>query len=152
MHHAQAVPGVCLVAVLAVLSGCGGSDTTATFKSGYNSVRTQLNQTGQAIANEISQAPKQNDAQVSASFQSLATRFEGQVAKLKALKPPSSVAAQWNNVTSAASKLTSDLKAIASAAAAHNSSATQQAATSLAASASALTQAINPIKQKLGLK
>src|SRR5437763_4413000 len=152
MHHAQAVPGVCLVAVLAVLSGCGGSDMTAQFKSGYDAVRAPLNQTGQAIAQEISQASKQSDAQISANFSSLAQRFSAQLAKLKALKPPSSVAAQWTNVTDAATRLDSDLSAIASAAGTHNSSATQKAATSLAADASALTQAITPIKQKLGLK
>lgn len=152
MHHGRAVWGVCVVAVVAVASGCGGSDTTAQFKSGYNSVRTPLNQTGQAIAQEISQAPKQTDAQVSANFHSLAQRFSAQVAKLKALKPPSSVSAQWPKVTDAATKLDSDLSAIASAASTHNSSATQQAAASLAADASALQQAITPVQQKLGLK
>ncbi len=152
MHHGRAVSGVCVVAVVAVLSGCGSSDDTAKFKSGYNAVRTQLNETGQAIAQEISQASKQTDAQVSASFHSLAERFSSQLSQLKALKPPSSVTAQWKNVTNAATKLDADLNAIASAAGAHNSAATQQAAASLAADASALTQAINPIKQKLGLK
>ncbi len=152
MDHRRAVSGVCVTAVVAVLSGCGGSDQTATFKSGYNAVRGPLNQTGQAIAQEISQASKQTDAQVSASFSSLATRFQTQLAKLKALKPPSSVAAQWTNVTNAATRLDSDLNAIASAAGTHNSTATQKAAASLAADASALTQAITPIKQKLGLQ
>lgn len=152
MHHGRAVSGVCVVAVVGALSGCGGSDDTAKFKSGYNAVRGPLNQTGQAIAQEISQASKQTDAQVSASFHGLALRFQSQLSQLKALKPPSSVTAQWKKVTDAASRLDSDLSAIASAAGAHNSSATQQAATSLAADASALTQAINPVKQKLGLK
>jgi hypothetical protein len=152
MDPGRAVSAVCVVAVVAVLSSCGGSDTTTTFKSGYNAVRGPLNETGQAIANEISQAPKQTDAQVSASFNSLAQRFSAQLAKLKALKPPSSVAAEWGNVTDAASKLDSDLSAIASGAAAHNSSATQKAAASLAANASALQQAITPVRQKLGLK
>src|SRR5205814_3860519 len=94
MHHGRAVSGVCVVAVVAALSGCGGSDDTAKFKSGYNAVRGPLNQTGQAIAQEISQASKQTDAQVSASFRSLAQRFSTQVAKLTALKPPSSVATE----------------------------------------------------------
>ena len=152
MHHGGAVSGVCVAAVVVVLSGCGGSDTTTQFKSGYNAVRGPLNQTGQAIAQEISKASSQTDAQVSENFSSLAQRFSIQVAKLKALKPPSSVAAQWNNVTDAATKLDADLNAIASAAGAHNSSGTQQAAASLAKNASALQQAITPIKQKLGLK
>jgi cytochrome c556 len=152
MHHGRAAWALSAVAVVAVLSGCGGSDTTAQFKSGYNSVRIELNQTGRAIAQEISQTPRQNDAQVSASFRSLAQRFSTQVAKLTALKPPSSVAAEWHNVTDAAIKLDSDLSKIASDMAAHDTSAAQQAATSLAANAKALQQAITPIKQKLGLK
>ncbi len=152
MHHGRVLSGVCVVAVVMALSSCGGSDTTAKFKSGYNAVRGPLNQTGQAIAQEISQASKQTDAQVSANFRSLAARFHSQVTQLEALKPPSNVANQWKNVTDAASKLDSDLNAIASAAGAHNTSATQQAAASLAANASALQQAITPIKQKLGLK
>ena len=152
MHHGRAAWVLSVVAVVAVLSGCGGSDTTAQFKAGYNSVRAELNQTGQAIAQEISQASKQTDAQVSASFRSLAQRFSTQVAKLTALKPPSSVATEWNKVTDAATKVDSDLSAIGSGAGAHNSSATQKAAASLAEDASALTQAINPVKQKLGLK
>lgn len=152
MHHGRAVSGVCVVAVVTALSGCGGSDTTAKFKSGYNNLRGPLNQTGQAIAQEISQASKQTDAQVSANFHSLAARFQSQLSRLKALKPPSSVAAEWTNVTNAASKLDADLQAIANAAGAHNSSATQQAAASLASSATALQQAVTPVQQKLGLK
>ena len=152
MDRGRAAGGVCVAAVVAVLAGCGGSDTTAQFKSGYNSVRTELNQTGQAIAQEISQAPKQTDAQVSASFHSLAQRYSAQVAKLKKLNPPSSVSTEWKKVTDAATKLDSDLSAISSAAGAHNSAATQKAAASLAANATALTQAIAPVKQKLGLQ
>jgi hypothetical protein len=152
MRQRRAMSGVCVVAAVTALSACGGSDTTAKFKSGYNAVRAPLNQTGQAIAQEISKASSQTDAQVSANFRSLAARFHSQLNQLKALKPPSSVAAQWTKVTDAASKLDSDLNAIASAAGAHNSSATQQAATSLAANAQALQQAITPVKQKLGLK
>ena len=152
MHHGRAAWVLSVVAVVAVLSGCGGSDTTAQFKAGYNSVRAELNQTGQAIAQEISQASKQTDAQVSASFRSLAQRFSTQVARLTALKPPSSVAAEWNNVTDAAEKLDSDLSKIASDIGAHDTSGAQQAVASLAANAKALQKAITPIKQKLGLK
>jgi hypothetical protein len=152
MHHRRAVSGVCLLAVVAALSGCGGSDTTAQFKSGYNAVRGPLNQTGQQIANEIRAAPKQTDAQVAANFRSLAARFKSQVDQLKALKPPANVAADWTKVTNAASRLDSDLSAIASAASSHSTAAAQQAGASLATDAQALTQALTPVKQKLGLK
>jgi hypothetical protein len=153
MHHRRAVSGVCVLAVVAALAGCGGSsDTTATFTSGYNAVKGALNQTGQEIAKEIQQAPKQTDAQVASNFRSLAARFKTQVAKLQALKPPASVSADWTKVTNAASKLDSDLSAIAAAAASHSTAAAQQAGASLAADAQALTQSLTPVKQKLGLK
>jgi hypothetical protein len=152
MLQGRAVPVICVLAVVAVLAGCGGSDTTTQFKSGYNAVRGQLNQTGQAIATEIQQAPKQTDAQVAANFHNLAGQFSSQLAKLKALKPPANVSSDWNNVTNAATKLAADLNAIASAATTHNTAAAQQAGASLAADAQALTQSLTPVKQKLGLK
>jgi hypothetical protein len=74
------------------------------------------------------------------------------VAQLKALKPPSSVASDWTSVTNAATRLDADLNAIASAAVSHSTAAAQQAGASLAADAQALTQALAPVKQKLGLK
>jgi hypothetical protein len=153
MHHRRAVPGVCVLAVVGVLAGCGGSsDTTAQFKSGYNAVRGPLNQTGQAISKELQAAPKQSDAQVAANFRSLAAKFSEQVAKLKALKPPASVAADWTKVTDVLTKVDADLSAIAGAAASHSTTAAQQAGASLAADAQAEVQALAPVKQKLGLK
>jgi hypothetical protein len=152
MQQGRAVSGVCVVAVVAVLSGCGGSDTTAQFKSGYNAVRGPLNKTGQDVANELQQAPKQTDAQVASKFRSLASQFKTQVNQLKALKPPASVSSDWTRVTTAATKLDADLSAIASAAASHSTAAAQQAGASLAADAQALTQSLAPVKQKLGLK
>jgi hypothetical protein len=115
-------------------------------------VRGPLNQTGQQIANEIRLAPKQTDAQVAANFRSLAARFSTQVAQLKALKAPASVASDWTKVTNAATRLDADLSAIASAAASHSTAAAQQAGASLAADAQGLTQALTPVKQTLGLK
>jgi hypothetical protein len=152
MHHRQAMSGFCVLAVLGVLAGCGGSDTTDKFKSGYNAVRGPLNQTGQQIATELQQAPKQTDAQVASKFRGLASQFKTQVDQLKALKPPTNVAADWARVTNAATKLDADLSAIASAAASHSTAAAQQAGASLATDAQALTQALAPVKQTLGLK
>jgi hypothetical protein len=107
---------------------------------------------GQQIATELQQAPKQTDAQVASKFRGLASQFKTQVDQLKALKPPANVAADWTRVTDAATKLDSDLSAIASAAASHSTAAAQQAGASLATDAQALTQALAPVKQKLGLK
>lgn len=137
------------------VAGCGGSsssDTTAQFKSGYNAMRTPLNQTGQAIATELTKAPKQTDAQVQSSFQSLAQRFGSQVSQLGKLKPPANVQNQWNKVIHAASTIEADLVAVATAARTHNAKLAQSAGASLAKNAEALTAAVAPIKAKLGLK
>ncbi len=148
----RSVSVVPVLATVALLCGCGSSDTTASFKSGYNSLRGPLNQTGQQIAAEINQAPKQTDAQVEQAFRSLATRFQGQVSKLQTLKPPSNVAADWNSVLSASSRMEADLNAIAAAAATHSASAAKQAGASLVQDAQSLSAAAAPVKSKLGLK
>ena len=150
--RSRTVAAVSVLATVALLSACGSSDTTATFKSGYNSLRGPLNQTGQQIATEINQAPKQTDAQVEQAFRSIATRFQGQVSKLQTLKPPASVAADWNSVLSSASRMETDLNAIAAAAATHSASAAKQAGASLVQDAQSLTAAAAPVKSKLGLK
>jgi hypothetical protein len=121
------------------------------FRSGYIGLRDPLNQTGQAIANEIQQAPQQTDAQVAASFSSLASRFQAQVGQLESLQPPANLQGDWNSVIAAAQRLVSDLKAIAVAATTHNTSAAQEAGASLAADAQELTSALQPIKAALGL-
>ena len=152
MHHGRAASGVCVVAVITALSGCGGSDTTAKFTSGYNAVRGPLNQTFQAIEAELQRVSTQTDAQAGAAFESIATRFRGQVAQLKALKAPSSVAGHWKNVTDAATRLDADLNRIGSAANSHNRPAAQLAFGDLETDEHALTDDAAFVKQKLGLK
>ncbi len=149
----RSVSVISTLAAVAVLCGCGSSsDTTAKFKSGYNSLRGPLNQTGTQIATEIEQASKQTDAQVEQAFRGLAQRFQGQLSQLQTLKPPSSVAAEWNSVLAAASRLEADLNAIAAAAATHSAAAAKQAGASLVQDSQALQTATQPVKTKLGLK
>jgi hypothetical protein len=152
MYHRRAVSGVCVLAALGALSGCGGSDTTSTFKSGYNRVRGPLNQTGQQIANEVNRVSTQTNAQAAANLRRLAAQFQSQLAKLEALKPPADVSADWTKVKNAASKLGPDVNAMATAAATGSNGAFQQGVASLQADAQALNQALAPIKQTLGLK
>ena len=150
--RSRAVSVASVLATVALLFGCGSSDTTSQFKSGYNALRGPLNQTGQEIAAAINQAPKQTDAQVEQTFRSIAERFQSQVSKLQTLKPPSNVAADWNSVVSAATRMETDLNAIAAAAATHSASAAKQAGASLVQDAQSLTAAAAPVKSKLGLK
>jgi hypothetical protein len=139
---------------LVLVAGCGGgsSDTTSKFKAGYNSLRGPLNATGHDLAVELQQATNQTDAQVGAAFHSLATRFQSQLSQLETLKPPASVQAEWNTVSSAGNRLEADLNAVVAAAATHSKSAGEQAGASLATDAAALKAALLPIKAKFGLK
>ena len=93
-----------------LLAGCGGSsssslDQTANFKTSYESVANQLKQNSQAIGTAIQHAPKQTDAQIGATFHNLASRWQNQLSQLQTLKPPSNLAASFNTVTGAASRV-----------------------------------------------
>ncbi len=144
--------GVCATSAALALAGCGGSSDTSKFKMGYNGIRAQLNQTGQAIAAELTKAPKQTDAQIASSFRSLAQRFGSQVSQAGKLKPPASLTKDWGNVIRSATRMEADLLAVATAARSHNTSLAQSARTSLVRNAQALATAAAPIRSKLGLK
>jgi hypothetical protein len=145
--------GACAAAAAMALAGCGSSsNTTAQFKSGYNAIRGPLDQTGQAIALELTKASKQTDAQVESSFQSLAQRWGSQVTQAAKLTPPADLTADWNKVIRAATRMEADLLGVATAAKRHNTSLARTAGASLVRNAQALTTAVAPIKQKLGLK
>ncbi len=148
----RAASALSVVAVVVLLCGCGSSDTTANFKSGYNALRGPLNQTAAQITAAFGAVGHETDSQVAATFQTIAQRWQGHVAQLRKLKPPSNVAADWNSVVAAASRLDADLNAFAAGAAAHNSSAVKRALTSLQADAQHMQTAAGPVRSKLGLK
>lgn len=150
--RARVVSGVSVLAMVAALAGCGGSNTTAAFKSGYEALRGPLNDTGTAIGSEIDQAPKQTDAQVGAAFKQLAGRFQSQLAELDRLKPPADLRADFSTLTGAAARLEADLNDVVSAAATHNASAAEKAGGAIVEDAEALKTAAAPIKSKLGIK
>ena len=134
--------GCVLVAIAAIpMASCGSSDPTAQFKTGYNALRQPFNQTANAIGSAVQHAPTQTDAQIHATFQNLAQRWQGQLSRLETLKPPKNVASQFNTITDDATRLDSDLDAIVSAASTDSASAAEQASASLAADATALKAA-----------
>ena len=150
--------GAALLVTLALLAGCGGSsssstsDQTANFKMSYESAANQLKQSSQAIGTAIQQAPKQTDAQIGAAFHNLASRWQNQLSQLQTLKPPSNLAATFNTVTGAASRVEADLNAIVAAAATHNGAAAQQASASLVTDILSAKAASTVITNKLGAK
>lgn len=148
--------GVFLV-TLVLLAGCGGSsssssDQTAQFKTSHESLANQLKQSSQAIGTAIQQAPSQTDAQLAATFRSLASRWQAQLSQLKTLKPPSNLTATFNTLTGAASRAEADLNAIAAAAGTHNAAAPKQASTSLVTDILSAKAVSTAITNKLGAK
>src|SRR5947199_295548 len=118
-----------LLAAAVPLAGCGGgsssSDQTSTFKKAFQPIEVQLQATGQAVGSALQQAPSGTDQQLSAAFKGLASRWQGQVNRLKALNPPAKVSADFKKMTGAATRFESDLTAISAAAATHSKSAAQ---------------------------
>ena len=146
------------VLIAALLAACGGNssathaDATQRFKTGYEHFRGPLDQTGTAIGAELQRAPTQTDAQLAATFRQLASRFQSQLSELETLKPPPSLAADWNSVLDSAHRIESDLTAVVAAAATNSQSAGEQAGAALVTDAEALKSAAATVKQKLGIK
>jgi hypothetical protein len=104
------------------------------------------------IGAEIQRAASQTDAQLAAAFRSFAARWQSELSQLETLKPPASVAANFNSVTGAASRAIADLNAIVAAAVTHSGPNAKQAATSLVVDVTAARSADATLRRKLGIK
>jgi hypothetical protein len=146
---------VALGVALWLLSACGGSsstDTTATFKKDFSSVANQFRSTSQAIGASLGQAPSRTAPQLAAEFRALAHRWQSDLTRLGALKPPSSIAGAFNRMTAGATRAETDLNAVAAAAAGNNAAAARHAASSLVTDILAAKSASTTITNKLGIK
>jgi hypothetical protein len=147
-----------MAAAAVIAAGCGsssaGSQTNITqseFKPNFGQVVNQFKQTSRAIGLAIEHASGQSDAQLTAIFSALAARWQGDVTKLKALKPPPSVAAQYQTLTGAATRTETDLNAIVTAAKTHDASAAKQAGGQLVKDILQAKAASQTITSKLGI-
>ena len=146
-----------LLVTLALTVGCGSSststtNTTAKFKTGYANVRKELKATTTSIGNAITQATSKTDAEIGTIFKGLANTWQTQVSQLQTLKPPANVAADFNTIKDAVTRVEADLNAVVAAAATHSSSAAQQAGASIVTDLGAAKTADTTITQKLGIK
>ncbi len=144
-----------LAAMLALLSGCGGSsasDQTSKFKTGISPVVNQFKDISQAIGTAIEHAPSSSDAQLAATFHGLAGRWQTELSQLRTLKAPPSVAAAFTNLTGAASRTEADLTAISAAAQTHAATAAKHASSALVTDILAAKAAATTITDKLGIK
>jgi hypothetical protein len=139
---------------MAALSGCGGGtpDQTAVFKNRYRSATGQLQHASRAVGAAILQAPKQTDATLATVFRGLADNWQAALSRLETLKPPTSLAADFNTLTGAGTRVTSDLNAIATAAITHDKAAGEQGAGNVVSDIAAAKLAAETLDQKLGIR
>jgi hypothetical protein len=139
-------------ASLVLLAGCGGSSSSssANFKTGYQSAMSALSVTAGEVGTTVEGAAKQSDAQLQSAFKSLAGHWQTGTAQLDKLTAPSSVSSEFSSLKGAASRVETDLSAIASAASSHSGTSAKTAAqhlvTDLAAGKSADTKIRSALK------
>jgi hypothetical protein len=152
----------CVVGAVAI-SACGSSsssnhtttssvDQTAQFKTGYAAATNSLKNTSAAIGSELNKAASQTDAQFGTAIRQLASRWQTESSQLDTLKPPASVSAEFNSVTSAVSRVEADLTQLGTAADTHSKSAAVQAVRTLASDVQSAKSASRTIDTKLGIK
>ena len=93
----------------------------------------------------------QTDSELEGTFKSLATHWQTGTAQLDKLTAPSSVSTTFSNLKGAASRVETDLNAIASAASSHSQSAAKTAAEHLVIDLAAGKTADTKIRSTLGL-
>lgn len=154
--HGRFLASAALVATLALLSGCGGSSSSsnqmATFKKGYEAMSARLTTAGETVGGTLKQARSKSDAQLNAAFRSLASRWQTELSEVETLQPPSSLKADFNTVTSAGSRVESDLTALVDASATRNESAGAQAYVSLLTDFQTIRTADAALKHALAAK
>ncbi|MGN6868888.1 MAG: hypothetical protein ACTHMY_10865 [Solirubrobacteraceae bacterium] len=91
----------------------------------------QFKSASQATGAALQQANSQSDAQVAATFQELADKWNSALTKLETLQPPPQFTAAYNRLRSQVRKVKADLAAIVSAAQTHNATAAKDAVTKL---------------------
>jgi hypothetical protein len=141
-----------LLAVGALLVGCGGSGDTDKFKKDYKADRQTLREIGNDIGSAISNAPNDSASALAAKFRSLASRTQTLLNSLRKLKPPGKVKSDFNALSSALSKGRRDLSAIASAATSNDANAAGAATRALITDSPAITRSADAVLSKLKIK
>lgn len=144
-----------LVAAFTLVTGCGGSSSsssTADFKTNFSPVIQQFQNVSHSIGTEIQHASSQTDTQASAAFHTLAARWQAQVSRLRALKPPANLSSDFNRLTAATTRVESDLNGVVSAVAAHSKSGAEQSATALVTDILSAKLEASRLTTRLGIK
>jgi Spy/CpxP family protein refolding chaperone len=136
---------IALATAALVAAGCGGGGSdqpsVADAQSAYQSIRTQVSNLGNAIGAEITNASRENDAQLSDAFDALQARGQAAVQRLQALDLPNDLTAKRDALRDALRRGTSDLHDIARAAGAHDAAAARDAVQQLIADSQTIRSA-----------
>jgi hypothetical protein len=138
-----------------VLAGCGGSSSSNSaqdFKPKFTAAVDQFKSVSGSIGSEIQKSASQTDAEIGTAFKQLADQWKKPLAKLTALTAPKSMQSDFTTLSTNATHVESDLKAVAAAAAAHSKTDATQAATSLVKDILAAKAASERLTTQLGVK
>lgn len=161
------------LALAAGAAGCGGDDEdtattgastattaqaapteaelTASFKQGYSDQRTTLNAITTRMGDALQSASEKTNAQIVDELGGIERELAAGVERLKTLRPPASVAADFQSTTRTADGLVRDLGDIVSAARTGDPEGAKSATQRLVGRLPTLSRSTQAISSKLGL-
>jgi hypothetical protein len=120
---------LCALAVAAA-TGCGGSDSKD-FAKEYNKIVREFRTLPSDVGSAVGGASAKSDVALAAQFRGLANRASREVDKLAKLSPPDDAKDEFNAFVGVLRRIAGDLRAISSAAAAHDASKARHSTRSL---------------------
>ena len=167
-RRSGAVAAVCAALVLAVaaLTGCGGDDdggesagtvTTTTAPqlsvagaaAAYAPIRAEVVAIGRDLAGAIAQARSSSDAEIADQFTALTVRAEAAVARLESLNVPARLDTALDVLRVALQHGADDLRAIATAARAHDPQEVREAVQRLVSDSAGIREARTEVERQL---
>jgi hypothetical protein len=120
-------------ATLALLAaGCGGEDEQETFAKDYRPISSDIERTGQNVAEAVNSAEGKTDAALATQFGGLARQADGLERRLGELDPPEDLKSTTDDLTAAMDRAGKDLRDIAGAARDHDAKRARTATEALA--------------------
>ncbi len=142
---------LCAAGASAVI-GCGSSEPSlSSFKSGFQTNKTQFAQLGRDMQSTLLGAKGKSGAQIQSEFMALAARISQQADQLQRLKAPSKYKAQLAALVGGFRAVGADLKTIAVEAAGTSTTALRAATMKLLQDAAQVRSADRTLTSSLGL-
>jgi hypothetical protein len=151
--HGPSTTTACALLAAVALASCGGSSgpSVSQFKDEYKGQQASFQKLKLAVVGAITNAPKETNSQIATNFNSVGGQVAAEAAALHKLNVPSKYKGDLNQLAGAFSAVSSDLKAVASAASAGNASAARTSAEKLVLDVQKLRAQDATLRQALGL-